>query len=387
MNSFVELAAGATALAIAAAACAAHWRFTQRVADAAPGLLVMAGVLGTVVGIALAGFEAAGELRALGRHVAVALVASAVGLAAALSLALRHTFFGIPRAMALDPGPSNGELMAALVGLRAMFAAEGAEAAHRAAQALAQQQRLHDELVRQGQAQGAHQQRMQAQAAHLGEAFAGFAGQQTALNREMVASLERTLEHFSARIDGQFRGHLATLEEAVARAVALQAKHCAQVTDMMHHDRRLADAMGRTTESFELLVERSTSLAEVSGHLQRASELLGPRQEALAAALAELASRSDTAAEAAQQRLEGLRSALEESIQDSGNKIRRQLADEGSKARQHTGSIDKELEALSKSAGSQAQQLSAMSSKFGADLAGVSQQLKRLLDWSRIARA
>jgi hypothetical protein len=437
MSQLILSEAAVFSLGMVVLAWVSHRRFTQKVADTAPSLLAASGILASLLAVALAQFATAppdGGPILQRWDLGVAFLTSAVGLACALSIKARYALLGIPADLAIDPGPSNGELLSALdrqlslmelnrqalqhfeqmtIGnaagslltnverlriqqeerLRALHEsidAIGAQQARFAGQTSSQMERSHAALADLAADHMASHEQMTAWAEHLRQAFDALSEKQAAHNLAMKSGLREVVEDFTARITAQLRDSLEKLDEALAATLAVQSRHVSQVTEMMHHERRSADQIARATDGFHKLVERSSALASVADEIQRSAELLGPRQEAIALSLnglTEVVSNSQAANDAISRRLAQLRSDLEDSIQHTGEKIRRQIAEDAIKARQQAVSYSKELEALNRSSGSQAQLLASLSSKLTSDLGTLAQQSKRLLELSKSGRS
>src|SRR6476646_9041126 len=117
MSQLILSEACVFSLGMVVLAWVSHRRFTQKVADTAPALLAGTGLLASLLAIALAQFSTEqfhGDLFAPRWELGAAFLTSAVGLACALSIKGRYALLGIPTALAIDPGPSNRDLLSAL---------------------------------------------------------------------------------------------------------------------------------------------------------------------------------------------------------------------------------------------------------------------------------
>jgi hypothetical protein len=437
MNQLILLETGVFSLGMMVLAWASHRRFTQKVADTTPALLAGTGLLASLLAIALAQFgteQLYGDLFAPRWELGAAFLTSAVGLACALSIKGRYALLGIPTALAIDPGPSNRDLLFALdrqfslleqdrqtlrqfeertIGnvsgsLRTNLQRLHTEQANRldalresidsgcttqadlASQTSAQVERLHAVLADLVQDHSASTELMGVRTEHLRKVLDALSEKQAAHYVAMRNGLREVIEDFTARIAARFRDSLEKLDEAVDSALAVQSKHVAQVTEMMHHERRSADQIARAIDAFHKLVERGAALASIADEIQRSAELLGPRQEAIALSLNELtvlSSNAQAANDALSRRITQLRGDLEDCIQHNGEKIRRQLSEDSTKARQQMVSYGKELEALNRSSGSQSQLLASLSAKLASDLGTLAQQSKKVLELSKSGRS
>ena len=439
MSQLILLETAIFSLGMIVLAWVSHRRFTQKMADTAAALLPTIGLLGSALGIALAAFDHAQLHPALLQprwDLGVALLASVLGLTFALSIRARYAIWGIPAALAIDAGPTNRDLFVAMERQFSMLAQHADALAHLLRDLLGDShaslstkldcmrsehaQRL--DILRESLASAASQrtdiasqttaqlddlqtalgeltrdetqntEQVLAQSERLRSSFDAFAEQQASENHAaMNRALKVVIDDFNVSINAGFRENLARLEAAVATTITLQDKHRAYVTELMHHERRSADHMSRTTEAFHRLVEHSTGVAEFSEHIQHALERLGPRQDATASALSELAELISTfklANDAASQRLTQLVSEVDQSMQRTGDQIRRQATEHNTKVQQQVAAFSRELsEALNKISGSQTQQIATLSSKIAADLGALAQQSKKLLELSKTTRA
>jgi hypothetical protein len=340
---------------------AAHLRFTLRNATLSALPLLCGGLLGTLLAMMLepAGLStfASGSLRG-------GLAPLLIGVAGAASVRIRHLFAGIPAALAIPPGPSNIELLAA--------------------------------IDAQGKAMSQWLQRFAAE-------------QQQQNHATLTAALHDVIDDFHQRINGQFRQHLSVLQAFVADTGALLEKHRTQQMETMHHERRSADQIQRSVQEFHALLAQSEGLATLAGQVRQALELLGPRQEALAAdlvqmtqdlghtkdsvaalhaqfdgALDEFVLRSRRDLDGVGKRVGQSSSELQQAMQRAAEQTRTHISDIAGKQQQQMAAMNRELsEALGKPLAAMSKQLTGVQSKLSSELAPMAQQIRRAADLSK----
>lgn len=344
-----------TAPMLCALTMAMHWRFTPRHAELGPSLLLACGVTGPLLSLTI------GDAALTPANAAVLLAA----VAAALSVRVRLLVLGVPPAYRPAPGLTV-EALAEQITL----------------QAAASEQRI-DLLARQADAHSAAQQ-VQFQA--LRTAFDNYAEAQLLQNREsLMAALSGVIDDFDTRINGQLRTHLATLNELVAREAQIQEKQRLHVNEMMHHTRRDADQMERTTQAFRALVEQSAALAALGGQVQQALSLLGPRQDQLQTALGQTTADLLTLRES----VAGVQARLLDALDDVLIQSRRAIDSTAQRSAQRSGELAQTLQRCAEQTQALSKQLTALGGKLSTDLAPLAplaQQLKRVADLSKNAK-
>lgn len=231
-------------------------------------------------------------------------------------------------------------------------------------------------------------------------------------NSDLLAAIDTqgkrmalALAESQQRINGQFKQQLATLQAFVTDTGALLEKHRTQQMEAMHHERRSADAIGRSVQAFHALLAQSAELTSLGTQVRQALELLGPRQEALAADLAALTHdlvRANDGVAALHAQLDAaidefvLRSRRQMDgagqrmgqgtgeLQRALEQMRAHISDTAGKQQQQTMAMNKELsEALGKPLAAINKQLTGMQSKLTTDLAPMAQQIRRVADQSK----
>ena len=252
---------------------------------------------------------------------------------------------------------------------------------------------------------------LQTSDAQARDAFAVFAIEQRQQNHAtLVAALSGVIADFNTRINEQFKAHLAELAQLVGHNASLQDKHRAQQGEMMHHARRSADQISATLEAFRDLVAQTADLARIGEQVAQALALLGPRQQAIEAALAthgeelglansgigQLQARSndilDELTERTRRTLEGLGQRigqqavdLNQAMQRAAEQNRSHVTDTAGKSGQQVAAMNKELgEALNKTLAAITKQLAAASTRLSSDIGPMAQQIKRVAEQSRL---
>lgn len=414
--SFAAALSTLACLCLAAGLYAAHWRFTQKAADLAALPLLCGGALGTLGALlAVAGHEGWSAIAA--PQLRIVLAPLLLGVAGAASIRLRQLVWGIPAALSIAPGPSNGALHALIEARSAQFhdAAMDAERvrAARHQQLAADLDRLRLQIEAQSHAHAERHHALLATSASMAQTLSSFGErlQQQEQHRHaaLMAALDALLADFDQRVNGQFRQHLLTLGDSVSSNSAVLEKHRLQQAEMMHHARREADQMTRTTTEFRALVEQSAALAALCGQVQQALALVGPRQDALDAGIADLrlsaaqasegigalhaqsdaaldqfAAQSKRAVDGVGQRVGQNASELQLTLQRSAEQIRNQVAELAGKHQQQMAAMNKELsDTLAKLLAAMNKQLAGMQSKLSTDLAPMAQQIRRVADLSK----
>ena len=410
--SFAAAMSVLACLCLAAGLCAAHWRFTQKTADLAALPLLCGGALGALAVIGHDGWSELSAPQLPPLHTVLAPLL--VGVAGAASIRLRQLVWGIPAALAIDAGPSNGTLHALIESRSASFHAAAIDA-ERVRVARHQQLAANiDSLRRQIEAQSrSHAERhhaLLATSASMSQALATFNEQQERqTHATLMAALGGLLADFDQRINGQFQQHLTTLGVSVTSNSAVLEKHRLQQAEMMHHARREADQMTRTTTEFRALVEQSAALAALCQQVQQTLDLLGPRHDALDAGIADLrqsatqasegvgalhaqsdaaldqfVAHSKRAVEGVGQRVGQHVGELQLALQRSAEQARNHAAELAGKHQQQMSAMNKELsETLAKLLAAMNKQLTGMQSKLATDLAPMAQQIRRVADLSK----
>lgn len=261
------------------------------------------------------------------------------------------------------------------------------------------------------QAQAGHFAQLEASSVQTRDALAAFAVEQEQQNRAtLMAALSGVIGDFNTRINDQYKAHLAELAQLVSRNASLQDKHRAQQGEMMHHARRSADQMSATLDAFRELVTQSADLARIGEQVTQALALLGPRQQAVEAALAtldeelglansgigQLQAHSNDILEELTQRtrrtLEGLGQRIGQQASDVGLLVQRaaeqnrsHATETAGKSAQQVAAMNKELgEALNKTLATITKQLAATSTRLSSDIGPMAQQIKRVAEQSRL---
>jgi DNA anti-recombination protein RmuC len=348
-------------LALALGLLAVHLRFTLENATLSALPLLCGGVLGPLLALML---DRAEPLVPTSDALRAGLAPLLIGIAGAASVRIRHLVAGIPAALAIPPGPSNTDLLAAI--------------------------ESHGKGLRQSLGRFAAEQQQQNHAT-------------------LSAALRDVIDDFHQRINGQFRQHLTALQAFVADTGTLLEKHRTQQMETMHHERRSADQISRSVQEFHALLAQSEGLATSAAQVREALELLGPRQEALAAgvvqlthdlarandgvaglhaqldeALDEFVLRSRHHLDGVGKRVGQSTSELQQALQRAAEQTRAQISDIAGKHQQQMTAMNKELsEALGKPLAAMGKQLTGMQSKLSTDLAPMAQQIRRAADLSK----
>jgi DNA repair exonuclease SbcCD ATPase subunit len=195
----------------------------------------------------------------------------------------------------------------------------------------------------------------------------------------------------------------------VADTGALLEKHRTQQMETMHHERRSADQIQRSVQEFHALLAQSEGLATLAGQVRQALELLGPRQEALAAdlvqmtqdlghtkdsvaalhaqfdgALDEFVLRSRRDLDGVGKRVGQSSSELQQAMQRAAEQTRAHISDIAGKQQQQMAAMNRELsEALGKPLAAMSKQLTGVQSKLSSELAPMAQQIRRAADLSK----
>lgn len=260
-------------------------------------------------------------------------------------------------------------------------------------------------------AQAEHFARLEASSVQTRDALAAFAVEQEQQNRAtLMAALGGVIADFNTSINDQFKAHLAELAQLVAHNASLQDKHRAQQGEMMHHARRTADQMSASLEAFRELVAQGAEVARIGDQVAQALELLGPRQQAIEAALAahgeelglansgigqlqahgteildELTQRIRRTLEGLGQRIGQQANDISQSVQRAAEQNRSHATDTAGKSQQQIAAMNKELgDALNKSLAAITKQLAATSTRLSSDIGPMAQQIKRVADQSRL---
>lgn len=328
-------------LALAAALLAVHLRFTLRNATLSAFPLLCGGVLGPLLALMLDHAElpasASVSLRA-------SLTPLLIGLAGAASVRIRYLVAGIPAALAVPPGPSNTDLLAAIA--------------------------LHDKGLELAvgdirRAQTAWEQAGKAQLAAL-QAFVADTGR--LLEKHRMQQME-TMHHERRSAD------------QIGRSV--QEFHA-----LLAQSEELATLAGQVRQALELLGPRQealgASLDDLTQDLGRANDGVAGLHSQLDAALAEFALRSRRPPDGMGQRMGQNSGELQQALQRAAEQTRTHISDIAGKHQQQITAMNKELsEALGKQLAAMQKQLAGMQSKLSTDLAPMAQQIRRVADLSK----
>lgn len=380
-------------LALATGLLAVHVRFTHKNATLSAFPMLCGGVLGALLALM---FDHAELLANASVSLRAGLTPLLIGIAGAASVRIRYLVAGIPVALAIPPGPSNTDLLAAIEVQIKEFGLDVGD-------------------IRRAQTayEKAGEERSCATLSavdDMDQSLRRFTAEQQQQNHAtLTAALHDVINDFHQRINGQFRQQLTALQEFVADTGTLLQKHRTQHMETMHHERRSADQISRSVQEFHTLLAQSEELATLAAQVRQALELLGPRQAALAADLGhlthDLARANDSVAglhtrlddaldesllrsrrqvDGAGQRAGQRASELQQAMQRAAEQTRSHISEIAGKHQQHMTAINKELsEALGKPLAAMNKQLAGMQSKLNNDLAPMAQQIRRVADLSK----
>jgi hypothetical protein len=202
--------------------------------------------------------------------------------------------------------------------------------------------------------------------------------QQQNLGR-LEAAFSGIVHDFNERIVGQFEVQLRALSDMVDRNLVLHDKQRIEQMETMHHTRRLVEQIDGATGAFRELVADSTAVASIGAHVREALDVLGPRQEAIDAAIQDQHSALRQAADT----LAALREQLREHYEKLDARSKRALDSNAGRTSQ-ANALYKELnDNLGKSMAAVTRQLTAISSRLATDVTPMAQQLRRVADLSK----
>jgi hypothetical protein len=195
----------------------------------------------------------------------------------------------------------------------------------------------------------------------------------------LEAAFSGIVDDFNGRIVSQFDVQLRALSDMVDRNLILHDKQRIEQMETMHHTRRLVEQIDGATTAFRELVADGAAVASIGTQVQEALDMLGPRQQALDAAIddqhAALRQAADTIA--------ALRDQLREHCEKLDARSRRALDANAGRTSQ-ANALYKELnDNLGKSMAAVTKQLTAISSRLATDVTPMAQQLRRVAELAK----
>lgn len=267
----------------------AHFRFTEKTAHDAPGILITMGIFATFYGIAsglysfnMENVEA--SLPHLINGIKFAFWASVAGVGTALTLKIRYAIFGTKdQEPTVQEGATIDDLVLHLkASSESLTRLQNAIAGHEDSSMLTQLK-----LSRSDQ-----NDRLDA----LKRAFQEFAEKQAENNsKALIEALREVIRDFNEKIHEQFGENFKQLNEAVGRVNDWQEQYRLQMAEMIEQQKQTAADMKKSSEAFNSLLENAAEFSDIADDLKQTIGTMSALEKALEENLRALATLVDSA--------------------------------------------------------------------------------------------